>query len=471
MSPASSIRWAGSARPLGAPRPAAREFDEFGDPTHEDQVAIRRRWPAPPAAGWSWRSRCRRCPARDDRREPVPQRGGHPVGLVDGQRGLHQRRRPWPRSSTAQRRPRPRRSATSDRRSGASPSVPSTSSWSSCPISEDRYPSSGEAPGLLVHLGHQRAGRVDHGQAARGGLVPHRRARRRGRRTRRGAPSRHLVELVDEHRAALLQVGDHVGVVHDLRDARRPARRSARAPARRCRWPARRRRRTTAATASSDVAARDRGGPPRRATGAAARSERSAATPRARCRGAAAASRRCPTITRTTASGRPGAAAASCADLHVDGERTGRGQLAPARRRRRCVVDDSDPARRGRAGRPAAARPASSGADGQRDRSSAVAAHLAGDHDVAGLHLRGQATGRRPSTRDRPVAGSPARPPAARAARRPCRCRTTRARGSRREPRRARPAAACTGSARVIGRPCRRNRPSALIGNTSRYRW
>ena len=73
----------------------------------------------------------------------------------------------------------------------------------------------GEALGLVVDLGHQRAGRVDRLQAALGGLVVHHRGDAVGGEHDRLALG-HLVELLDEDRAAGLEVRDHVLVVHDL---------------------------------------------------------------------------------------------------------------------------------------------------------------------------------------------------------------------------------------------------------------
>jgi hypothetical protein len=73
----------------------------------------------------------------------------------------------------------------------------------------------GEALRLVVHLGDQRAGGVDRLQLTVGSLGVHRR-----RDAMRGEDDRlalgHLVELLDEDRAARLEVGDDVLVVHDL---------------------------------------------------------------------------------------------------------------------------------------------------------------------------------------------------------------------------------------------------------------
>ena len=68
---------------------------------------------------------------------------------------------------------------------------------------------------LDVHLGHERARRVEHGEPARLGLGAHRlRDAVRGEDDR--AAGRNLGELVDEHRALRLQVVDDELVVHDL---------------------------------------------------------------------------------------------------------------------------------------------------------------------------------------------------------------------------------------------------------------
>jgi hypothetical protein len=73
----------------------------------------------------------------------------------------------------------------------------------------------GEALGLLVHLGHQRAGGVDGAQVALGRLLVHgRRHAVRGEHHERAL--RHLVGLVHEDRAAVLEGLHDVLVVHDL---------------------------------------------------------------------------------------------------------------------------------------------------------------------------------------------------------------------------------------------------------------
>ncbi len=73
----------------------------------------------------------------------------------------------------------------------------------------------GELDGFDVDLGHQRAGRIDHLEAALLGALPDRRGD-----TVRGVdharPLGHLVQFVDEDCALLGQVGDDVAVVDDL---------------------------------------------------------------------------------------------------------------------------------------------------------------------------------------------------------------------------------------------------------------
>ena len=72
-----------------------------------------------------------------------------------------------------------------------------------------------EPHGLAVHLRDQRAGRVDRLQAAVGG-GPDDGRRDAVRAEDDVAALGHLVDLVDEHRALLLEPLDDVHVVHDL---------------------------------------------------------------------------------------------------------------------------------------------------------------------------------------------------------------------------------------------------------------
>ena len=68
---------------------------------------------------------------------------------------------------------------------------------------------------LQVHLGHQRAGGVDDLQLPILRL-PHHRVGHAVGREHRHRTGRHVVQAVNEHRAAAAQVGHHVAVVHDL---------------------------------------------------------------------------------------------------------------------------------------------------------------------------------------------------------------------------------------------------------------
>ncbi len=72
-----------------------------------------------------------------------------------------------------------------------------------------------EALGLVVDLGDQRAGGVDRLELPLGRL-PVDLGRDAVGREHHGRAGRHLVELLDEHRAARLEVGDDVLVVDDL---------------------------------------------------------------------------------------------------------------------------------------------------------------------------------------------------------------------------------------------------------------
>ena len=75
---------------------------------------------------------------------------------------------------------------------------------------------------LGVHLRDERAGGVDDVESAGRGLLADGRCHPvRGEDDGRAVG--HLVEFVDEHRALLLEVGDHARVVHDLAaDVHRP---------------------------------------------------------------------------------------------------------------------------------------------------------------------------------------------------------------------------------------------------------
>ncbi len=83
------------------------------------------------------------------------------------------------------------------------------------PDEQDRVATPGEPPGFVVHLADQRAGRVHYVQFAQPRLLPDARGDA-VRREHHGGTRGHLVQLLDEHRAAPFQVGHHDGVVHDL---------------------------------------------------------------------------------------------------------------------------------------------------------------------------------------------------------------------------------------------------------------
>jgi len=68
---------------------------------------------------------------------------------------------------------------------------------------------------LPVHLGHERTGGVDRVELAVGGCLHDRGTHAVGAEDDVGSRG-HLGDVVDEDRAALLELGDHVDVVHDL---------------------------------------------------------------------------------------------------------------------------------------------------------------------------------------------------------------------------------------------------------------
>ena len=68
----------------------------------------------------------------------------------------------------------------------------------------------------MVHLGDQRAGRVEDEEVARSRRLRHALRHAVGREDHRPVGIGDLVELLDEDRALRLQALDHVAVVHDL---------------------------------------------------------------------------------------------------------------------------------------------------------------------------------------------------------------------------------------------------------------
>ena len=100
-------------------------------------------------------------------------------------------------------------------RSGACPVVPDDLLVPGVADQDDRVAGGGEPPRLDVHLGDERAGRVDHLEAAN----PRVRVdvgRHAVRRQDDDRALRHLGLLLDEDRALGLQVADHVQVMDDL---------------------------------------------------------------------------------------------------------------------------------------------------------------------------------------------------------------------------------------------------------------
>ena len=100
-------------------------------------------------------------------------------------------------------------------RSGAWPIVPSTSTWPAVPDEHDLAVLARHALRLDVHLRHERAGGVDHAQAARRRRLAH-----RGRDAVRAEDQQRALGrvggVVDEDGALGAQVLDDVSVVHDL---------------------------------------------------------------------------------------------------------------------------------------------------------------------------------------------------------------------------------------------------------------
>ena len=93
--------------------------------------------------------------------------------------------------------------------------VPSTSGWPAWPI-RISVPAAGHvALALGVDLGDQRAGRVEHRQAARLRFVDHRLGDAVGAEHRHRAVG-NFIQLLDEDGALALELLDHMAVVDDL---------------------------------------------------------------------------------------------------------------------------------------------------------------------------------------------------------------------------------------------------------------
>ena len=105
--------------------------------------------------------------------------------------------------------------STSEIDSGASPIVPTTSSWPPWPISTTAHPIGRIPSRLYVHLRDERTGRVDRRLvASRGAVVDD--GCHPVRREDDDRPVRCVRLILDEDRAPPLEVADDVGVVDDL---------------------------------------------------------------------------------------------------------------------------------------------------------------------------------------------------------------------------------------------------------------
>src|SRR6267142_1385758 len=99
-------------------------------------------------------------------------------------------------------------------RSGASPEVPMISWWSRCPINMIvRF--SRKLKRFQVHLGYQRASRIDHPQRAILSFLPHRRGNPMSVEHQH-ATVRNVTNGLDENRPAPAQLLHYVCVVHDF---------------------------------------------------------------------------------------------------------------------------------------------------------------------------------------------------------------------------------------------------------------
>ena len=187
------------------------ELEELAEPTTRT-TSLRRRPSARPAAGWWWRSRCRprrarpapgsaaAAPARS--RRPRPPRAWSAPGTTPAPG-----RRPGPG--------RPRRCRSPAGSPGASPSVPSTSSCPSCPISSTVSPRPAKRRASACTL-------VTSGQVASMTGSPRSAAARRtagetpcAEKTV-SAPSGTSSSSSTKTAPRRSQIGDDVGVVHDL---------------------------------------------------------------------------------------------------------------------------------------------------------------------------------------------------------------------------------------------------------------
>ena len=136
------------------------------------------------------------------------------------------------------------------RPSGTWPKVPITSGWPAWPTNRMWRPLLDQPLGLAMDLGDERAGGVEIVEAALLGLGRHRLGHAVGREDHRHAVG-HLVQLGDEDRALAPSGCRRRTCCGRSRGGHRPARRSARSPARRCGSRGRPRRRSRAARRSA----------------------------------------------------------------------------------------------------------------------------------------------------------------------------------------------------------------------------
>ena len=376
----------GDADPAVAGQPGQRHLGRRPRPGARRRR--RGRPPRPAAPSWTSSPSRRRAAGRSRRRwlaDGLLPVGGGVADVVAARTG--QRREPLDAARPRSPRPRRRRAWSAwRRRPGPGESTSAAAASCTSPITlirvgrladgaldllvalvadQEHGVAAGRVPAHLgVHLRHQRAGGVDDPQAC--GPPPA--ARTGGRHAVRGqhqhAARRHLVGLLHEHRTALLQVGDDVRVVHDLRGARRPARRTDPAPGRRCRWPARHRRRTTAGWRAPSSCVPTVAAQASRA-GTARRRVRSARTPRPTMPGCQSGASSVSVMTRTTANGSRRGGASQADSMSTASTPSAR-SFGAGGRGEACAGTRSGPG--GRSGRAAANRRRAAEPTGRRPR-------------------------------------------------------------------------------------------------------
>ena len=150
----------------------------------------------------------------DDGREARLQRGDDVGRLVDRERRLREVRELLAAAAPAAAR-RPRRSARARSRRAPRPSCRPPPRGPAWPIRKIVRPWPAKRLRLVVHLGHERAGRVDRAQPAQRGVAVHL-GRDAVRREHDRRALRHVLLALDEDRALLLEPPHDVDVVHDL---------------------------------------------------------------------------------------------------------------------------------------------------------------------------------------------------------------------------------------------------------------